>query len=241
MKINIFQAFICGCVLKHNHSLSTQPESRESCLGLCQHSESQRNYSNAFPAGVHWQVRQRCALGVGTASRIGMLIPNVGITKQILCCQWPHVDFISLVRKACSKKKTKHAWQWGFEICNSNVCWHREGRDLQWGRYAAFITGIPVLPSSRLCGFGTYVWENNVIPKVGSILGSWRRLLSLGGAGPSVCLHCFPHAWMHRECSSLLPPEHRFSQCQTAALSSSETLCNEYPFPALSTCFISHS
>lgn len=34
-----------------------------------------------------------------------MLIPNVGITKQILCCQWPHVDFISLVRKACSKKK----------------------------------------------------------------------------------------------------------------------------------------
>lgn len=105
MKINIFQEFICGCVLKHDHSLSTQPESRESCLGLCQHSESQRNYSNAFPAGVHWQVRQRCALGVGTASRIGMLIPNVGITKQILCCQWPHVDFISLVRKACSKKK----------------------------------------------------------------------------------------------------------------------------------------
>lgn len=105
MKINIFQAFICGCVLKHDRSLSTQPESKESCLGLCQHSVSQRNYSNAFPAGVHWQVRQRCALGVGTVSRIGMLIPNVGITKQILCCQWPHVDFISLVRKACWKKK----------------------------------------------------------------------------------------------------------------------------------------
>lgn len=139
------------------------------------------------------------------------------------------------------KKKTNHACQWGFEICNNNVCWHREGRDPQWGRYAASITGIPVLPSSRLCGFGTCVWENNVIPKVGSILGWWCRLLWLGGAGSSVCLHCFPHTWMHRDCSSLLPPEHRFSQCQTAALSSSETVCNEYPFPALSPCFISHS
>lgn len=145
MKINIFQAFICGCVLKHDRSLSTQPESKESCLGLCQHSVSQCNYSNAFPAGVHWQVRQRCALGVGTVSRIGMLIPNVGITKQILCCQWPHGDFISLVRKACWKKK--NACQWGFEICSNDVCWHGEGRDLQRGRYAAFITGVPVLPT----------------------------------------------------------------------------------------------